>query len=117
METAKVRMPGCAICLPFETAYDQDVVFDHLQSVARAHYRAALEVHERCLLVSECGTQACGCADCGRTIACGSVQHRADDHTLCTGCARRMLHALDRSVGSTTALHVVTGAERPPPAP
>jgi hypothetical protein len=117
METAKVRMPGCAISLPFETAYDQDVVFDHLQSVAHAHYRAALEVHERCLLVSECGTQACGCADCGRTIACGSVQHRADDHTLCTGCARRMLHALDRSVGSTPALHVVTGAERPPPAP
>jgi hypothetical protein len=117
METAKLRMPGCGIYLPFESAYDQEVVFDHLQRVARAPYRAALEVHERCLLVSECGTQACGCADCGRTIACGSVQHRADDHTLCTGCARRMVHTLDRNVVGATGLQVVTGAARPLPAP
>ena len=118
---AKVRMQGCAIYLPFETAYEQDVVFEHLQSVARAHYRAALEFHERCLLVSECGTRACGCAECGRIIARGSVQHRADDQTLCAFCARHLLHTLDRSIpdggaSEPAARRVLTVGERPLPA-
>ena len=111
---AKVRMQGCAIYLPFETAYDQEVVFEHLQSVARAHHRLALEVRERCLLVSECGTRACECAECGRTIACGSVQYHADDHTLCTRCARRMLHGLDGEQTTPSTPGAVTAA---PPAP
>src|SRR6185369_16192678 len=110
---AKVRMQGCAIYLPFETAYDQDVVFEHLQSVARAHHRVALEVRERCLLVSECGTRACGCAECGRTIACGSVQHHADDHTLCTLCARRMLQHLDGEGMAPSAPNAVTAPLAP----
>ena len=105
---AKVRMQGCAIYLPFETADDQDVVFEHLQSVARAHHRVALEISERCLLVSECGTRACGCAECGHTIACGSVQHHADDHTLCTGCARRMVQGIEGALSVPSTPDVVT---------
>ena len=92
-----VRMQGCALFLPLESPYDCDVLFEHLQHVARAHYRAQLEIQKQRLFVSECGRQPCGCAECGRVIQRGGVQHRAHDHTLCTYCARHLVEELNQA--------------------
>jgi hypothetical protein len=93
---ATVRMHGCALYLPLESAYDRDLLFEHLNNVARAHYRAHLVILERSLLTSECGRQACGCAECGRVMGRGAVQHRTHDHTLCTYCARHLVDELNQ---------------------
>ena len=77
--------------LPVDTPYDRDVLFEHLQAAARIHKEVRIELEEQRLIGAH-GDEPHQCAECGRVIAQGVVQYTSGCRTLCTRCARRVLH-------------------------
>ncbi len=85
---ARIVFQGGALLIPARSQYDQENVFDHVESYARRHGTVRLELNRReftvsCLTESERRT----CANCKQQLE--SLTYALGGRTLCLRCARK----------------------------
>jgi hypothetical protein len=88
---AKVSVDTGVVFLPVETPYDQDILFEYLQTIASAHRQVEVELERLRLVVSENGNRRHRCAGCDWVMVHGAVRYVIGRRGVCRRCARALV--------------------------
>jgi len=88
---AKVSMDAGVVFLPVETPYDQDVLFEYLQTITSVHRQVEVELECLRLVVSNNGNRRHQCAGCDRLMTHGAVRYVVGRRSVCSRCARALV--------------------------
>jgi hypothetical protein len=88
---ARVSVETGVVFLPVDTPYDQDLLFEYLQSIVGVHRQVQVELDRLQLLARENGHGRHHCAGCDRSMSHGAVRYVVARRTLCGRCARSLV--------------------------
>jgi hypothetical protein len=85
---ARISFHGGALLIPARTRYDQEVVFEHIETYARRHGTVRVELERKDFTVTMANdTDRRTCASCGQPLEL--LTYALGGRSLCLRCVRK----------------------------